>query len=201
VPDPADAHDQRERRFRLLYREYYRPVQAYAVRRMEAPADVADVVADVFTTAWRRLDDVPPPPDDKLWLYGVARRVIAGKHRGTRRLRNLLARLEAHHDGGSGPSQETADGLDDRLLAALRRLGAAEREALQLVHWEQLSHAEAAEVLGCSVNAVAIRVHRAKAKLRDALGPGNWASGAAGPGQVAADAGPVCSARYSPKGS
>jgi RNA polymerase sigma-70 factor (ECF subfamily) len=37
------------------------------------------------------------------------------------------------------------------------------------VLWEELSHAEAAEVLGCSVNAVGVRLHRAKARLRDAL--------------------------------
>ena len=43
---------------------------------------------------------------------------------------------------------------------------------LQLVLWEQLSHAEAAQVLGCSANAVAIRVHRAKARLRGLLATG-----------------------------
>jgi len=44
-----------------------------------------------------------------------------------------------------------------------------EREAIALVHWEQLSHDEAARVLGCSSNAVAIRVHRARSRLRQAL--------------------------------
>lgn len=196
MPDPADVQDQRERRFRSLYQEYYPSVQAYAVRRMEAGADVADVVAEVFTTAWRRLDDIPPPPDARLWLYGVARRVIAGKRRGAQRFRNLLARLQANHDGGTGHQQKTADFLNDRLLMALRQLGAAEREAVQLVLWEQLSHAEAAEVLGCSANAVAIRVHRAKAKLRDMLGTGNRAARPAGSGRAAGHAGPVYSARY-----
>jgi DNA-directed RNA polymerase specialized sigma24 family protein len=46
----------------------------------------------------------------------------------------------------------------------------AYREALLLVHWEQLTYAEAAETLGCSVNAVGIRVHRAKERLRQLLG-------------------------------
>lgn len=52
--------DDREHRFRQLYHEHYRTVQAYAVRRVATPADVADVTAEVFTTAWRRLDDIPP---------------------------------------------------------------------------------------------------------------------------------------------
>jgi RNA polymerase sigma-70 factor (ECF subfamily) len=55
------------------------------------------------------------------------------------------------------------------VVAALDRLSVREREALQLVLWEELSHAEAAQVLGCSANAVAIRVHRAKTRLRREL--------------------------------
>jgi RNA polymerase sigma factor (sigma-70 family) len=189
VREPADSHEQRELRFRSLYQEHYRAIQAYVVRRVDDRADVADVVADVFTTAWRRLDKVPSPPDDKLWLYGVARRVISGNQRSLRRLRNLLARLEAGYGGGSGGSPElAADALHGWLLDAVRRLAPAEREALQLVHWERLSHAEAAAVLGCSANAVAIRVHRARAKLREALGA-STAREAAGTGQAAESAG------------
>jgi len=70
------------------------------------------------------------------------------------------------------------------LLDAVRRLAPGEREALQLVHWERLSHAEAAAVLGCSANAVAIRVHRARTRLREELGPGP-AREAAAAGQAA----------------
>ena len=63
---PADdGYAQRERRFRQLYEEHYLHIQAYAVRRVEVQADVADIVAEVFTTAWRRLDDVPPAPEGR----------------------------------------------------------------------------------------------------------------------------------------
>jgi hypothetical protein len=40
--------------------------KAYAVRRVEFEADVADVVAEVFTTAWRRLAQIPSAPEDRL---------------------------------------------------------------------------------------------------------------------------------------
>ena len=65
----ADAdrdRDQRELRFRELYQANFRPVQGYAVNRLGAADDVPDVVAEVFTIAWRRLADVPPPPADRL---------------------------------------------------------------------------------------------------------------------------------------
>ena len=213
MPDIEDDRDQRERRFRLLYEEHYRSIQAYAVRRVEPADDVADVVAEVFTIAWRRLARIPEPPADRLWLYGVARRVAAGKLRSARRRRQLTARLQASHAADRNPGahdQESAQGLGqllvhgavadgtvdgavgdgtvrDRLAVAIAGLRPAEREALALVLWDELSHAEAAQVLGCSVNAVAIRVHRAKARLRDALTSTDQAGHAAGPLPAAAE--------------
>jgi RNA polymerase sigma-70 factor (ECF subfamily) len=176
VPDIEDDRDQRERRFCALYQEHYRSIQAYAVRRVRSQSDVADVVAEVFTVAWRRLARVPEPPADRLWLYGVARRVVAGRLRSARRHRQLTARLEASQavTGQPGmppqdPAHRALSADHERLAAAFGDLRSAEREALALVLWEELSHAEAARVLGCSVNAVAIRVHRAKARLRVAL--------------------------------
>lgn len=158
--------DDREHRFRQLYHEHYRTVQAYAVRRVATPADVADVTAEVFTTAWRRLDDIPPPPSDRLWLYGVARRVVAGQLRTARRFRRLIRRIENNFPAAPAYSEFHQNEL---LFTALSSLPPGEREALLLVTWEQLPHAEAARVLGCSANAVSIRVHRARARLREAL--------------------------------
>ena len=165
----AADRDQAELRFRELYRANFRPVQVYAVNRLGAADDVPDVVAEVFTIAWRRLADIPPAPADRLWLYGTARRVIARRHRSAGRLRKLLGRLAAERY----PAQQPAGALDlvtEQVLAALAELKATDREALLLVHWEQLSYAEAAHVLGCSANAVGIRVHKAKARMRTLLG-------------------------------
>lgn len=169
VPDRQDDQLDREHRFRALYQAYYRAILAYAVRRLRPAEDAADVVADVFTTAWRRIDQVPPPPGDQLWLYGVAQRVVAGRYRSARRRQNLTARLRADHGLLAPELPGARDSTGDLLLAALDRLPPTQRDALQLVLWEQLSHAEAAQVLGCSANAVAIRVHRAKQRLRDEL--------------------------------
>lgn len=164
-----DGYPQRERRFRQLYEEHYRPVQAYAARRVDTPADVADVVAEVFTTAWRRLDDIPPAPADRVWLYGTARRALASHYRGARRRNLLISRIGADYTGSPQAAGLMPGAGDDRLIAAIRQLPDGERETLMLVCWEQLSHAEAAQVLGCSPNAIAIRMHRAKGRLRAAL--------------------------------
>lgn len=165
---------QPELRFHRLYQANFRLVQAYTVNRLGPVDEVADVVAEVFMTAWRRLADVPPPPNDRFWLYGTARRVISRRHRSASRRDNLVHRLavdqrqaEQHHKLHSLASAQ--DPAQERLLAAIARLKPGDREALLLVHWEQLTYAEAAQTLGCSVNAVGIRVHKAKARLREWL--------------------------------
>jgi RNA polymerase sigma-70 factor (ECF subfamily) len=163
------GRDPPEVRFRELYRANFQPVQGYAVNRLGAADDVPDVVAEVFTIAWRRLADVPPPPADRFWLYGTARRVIARRYRSAGRLRNLLGRLAAERYPTQQPPAGVIDPVQEQVLAALAKLRPADREALLLVHWEQLSYAEAAQVLGCSANAVGIRVHKAKARMRALL--------------------------------
>jgi RNA polymerase sigma factor (sigma-70 family) len=165
--------DRTELRFRELYLANFRPVQGYAVNRLGGADDVPDVVAEVFTIAWRRLADIPPPPGDRLWLYGTARRVIARRHRSAGRLRNLLGRLAAERYPTQQPPAGASDPVREQVLAALATLKDTHREALLLVHWEQLSYAEAAQALGCSANAVGIRVHKAKARLRALLGDGS----------------------------
>jgi RNA polymerase sigma-70 factor (ECF subfamily) len=163
VAGTDDDQDQGELRFCRLYQANYRLVQAYAVNRLGAADDVPDIVAEVFTTAWRRLADIPQPPGDRFWLYGTARR-----YRSASRLRRLLGRLAAEHYPREPPAG-AQDPVPARVLAAVGELKPAHREALLLVYWEQLTYAEAAEALGCSVNAVGIRVHKARARLRELL--------------------------------
>ena len=168
-------------RFEALYTGSYQEITGYVRRRV--PPDAADdVVAQVFTVAWRRFGQVPGPPQDRLWLFGVARNCAAEHHRAaTRRLR-LRTRLSqepaaaAHVPGPGGPDAPADPGP---VLAALASLRPKDREALQLVLWDELSHAEAAAVLGCTVNAFELRYRRARNRVRDALAAA-WADAARG---------------------
>jgi RNA polymerase sigma-70 factor, ECF subfamily len=166
-------------RFEALYTGSYQEITGYVRRRV--PPDAADdVVAQVFTVAWRRFGQVPDPPQDRLWLFGVARNCAAEHHRAaTRRLR-LRTRLSqepaavAHVPGPGGPDHDPGP-----VLAALASLKPKDREALQLVLWDELSHAEAAAVLGCTVNAFELRYRRARNRVRDAIAAA-WADAARG---------------------
>ncbi len=153
--------------FEALYADHHSAIYAYVYRRMPGrAADAPDVVSEVFAIGWRRLDEIPEGEATRLWLYGLARYVLLNHQRGDRRRTRLFARLrrEASTSPAAAPGPDPSDAW---LIAAIERLPDPYREALRLVSWEGCSHAEAAQVLGCSVNAVALRVHKAKARLRD----------------------------------
>lgn len=151
-------------RFGKLYREHGRALLAYALRRIEDPDDAADVVAETFLIAWRRLDDVPIARE-RLWLYAVARRVTANLRRAEGRRTRLAERLgEILRDQPVVDIAQRAEAAET--LRAMRDLGEEDRELLLLVSWEGLTPAEAAKVLDISSLAARSRLHRARRRLR-----------------------------------
>jgi RNA polymerase sigma-70 factor (ECF subfamily) len=149
---------QRRVRLEALFSEHARTVRAYALRRTD-PTTADDVVAEVFVVAWRRLDDLPPDPLP--WLLRCARNTLSNAQRSQRRRGALAQRLAAE------PHIETRG--DGRLADALAALRPADRELLLLIAWDGLSPEQAASALGCSRGTLAVRLHRARRRLRRAL--------------------------------
>lgn len=154
--------------FERLYSLLYHDIAAYVNRRV--PRDEADdVVAKIFTVAWRRFERVPQAPEDRLWLFGVARRCVADNQRsGVRQLR-LNTRLWNEGNATNSPTATDSDPRYDLATAAMAKLKSLDREALQLVLWEGLTHQEAAAVMDCSVNAFELRYRRARNTVRLAV--------------------------------
>jgi RNA polymerase sigma-70 factor, ECF subfamily len=169
--------------FEALYRDSYKAIFAYVARRIEGDAEaVADLVADVFVVALRKHDAVPPPPEDRLWLYGVARRVVLDHQQRHKRQARLRSRLK-DRAALSQPDTGHADLSRLRVQQAIQQLKPADREVLHLVAWDGLSHTEAGHVLGCTPNAVALRLHKAKARLRRILSASDTPDLRPGPAQ------------------
>ena len=159
-----------EARFRRLFDDHYRIVMAYALRRTQAADDAHDVTSETFAVAWRRLEDVPADRDGQVsWLLATARRVLANVHRSHRRRRALQDRVVADGGGEVGRDVGETAGEVDLVRAALGELPDTDREILRLAAWEDLPHAQIAEVLDLSVSAVSVRLHRARQRLREAL--------------------------------
>jgi len=162
-----DAADDRPTRFDAFYRGHRQSIADYVQRRVMAH-DAEDVVAQVFLVAWRRFGVIPLAPEDRLWLFGVARRMVADHRRSTMRRLRLTDRLvgEARNPDSSTPSFSL---LQARVDAAMEVLRPAEREVLRLVLWDDLSHSDVSTVLGCTANAVELRYRRARSRFHDAF--------------------------------
>lgn len=161
----ALGHELARVQFGRLYRDQGRAILAYALRRVEDREDAADVVAETFLVAWRRLAEVPPGAEARLWLYAVARRTIANLHRSERRRTRLGGRL-AESLRTELATHPTSGGEAAEILRAMAGLSGEDRELLLLVSWEGLSPSEAAKVLGISSLAARSRLHRARRRLR-----------------------------------
>lgn len=159
----------RTERFQALYDETRLRIVAYALRRAASPEDAADVVAETYAIAWRRLDDVPRSDDAILWLYVTARHVLLNEARRLRRRSNLVARIASELPAKSDAKVPPYD--EERLvaLASLRALPADDQELLMLAGWEGLSTSEIARVLGCSLTAVRVRLHRMRRRLQEII--------------------------------
>jgi RNA polymerase sigma-70 factor (ECF subfamily) len=145
-------------------------VLAYCVRRV-GRQDAADLVAEVFAVAWRRLESVPKGEEALPWLYGVAFRVVMHHWRSHGRRRRLATKL------ASMPPEAATD-LEmmvlrhrdyELVIRAAAKLRARDQEVLRLGLWEELSYQQIADLSGSTVPAVRQRFHRAKRALHASL--------------------------------
>lgn len=146
--------------FEALFRETRSALLGYLTRR--APVeDAADLLAEVYLVAWRRRSDLPRQDERRLWLFGVARRLVAEHHRLTRTRADaeLLATEAPIDPGRTDKARELA------VLRALESLSALDRELVTLTTWEGLSPAEAARVVGITAGTARVRLHRARTRL------------------------------------
>ena len=170
--------DEEADRFRRIYEAHYGAVSAYARRRLPDGDLAEDVVSETFLVAWRRLGDVPTDADTLPWLYGVARRVLANQRRGNLRRTELTSRIAREwHPDREVDASVLFDDERRAVLSALVRLRPVDQEILRLAVWEELSHRQIGLVVGCSEATVAVRLHRARARLGKEIAKGLPRSG------------------------
>jgi RNA polymerase sigma-70 factor (ECF subfamily) len=157
--------------------------------RLQGRVDPSDVLQNAYLEATRQLkkylDNATLP--FFLWLRALVGSQLARTHRqhlGMQR-RDAGREVPLHEPApnlssavlaqcllgrGERPSEETVRAeLRERLQSLLEQLSAADREVLALRHFEQLSIAETAAVLGISESAAGKRYVRALDRLRELL--------------------------------
>lgn len=146
--------------FEQLFREHYASVARYVARRLPRES-LDDVVSSTFVVAWRKFDHVEGP--NLLWLYRIAGYEVAHERRRLARhpQREILGDLGLTD---SLPLEEVID-----LAFAFSQLSEDDADLLRMIHWEQLERSDVAELLGCTVNTLNVRYHRAKERLVTAI--------------------------------
>jgi RNA polymerase sigma-70 factor, ECF subfamily len=151
-------------RFEELYWRHHRDLLAFIRRRV--PLDAAeDVLAETFVVAWRRLADIPV--EERGWLFGVARNVIRNTYRAEARQRALHVKVAEREESIAAGTNAFDDAIASRtdLARAWNQLSETEEEVIALVAWDGLSNTEAAQVLGVTTSAYAVRLFRARRRL------------------------------------
>ena len=133
-------------------------------------ASLAEEIAQESLTAlvrcWR---NGGAPESAEAFVFAVARRRL-GRAVWRRRLWEPIEQALGSRDGSPSPESRAIVRDDEaRVRSALARLARRDREAILLVAVGEMSMAEAAKVLGLSLSAVKMRVHRARTRLAELL--------------------------------
>lgn len=168
-------------RFRFARREpqafdevvatYQSRVTRLAQRLLAWSADADDVVQDVFLAAFTKAGSFRGEASLWTWLTALTLNRCRRFHRRAalvRRVRSTLG-LSA---GGHAPAADSRSGSDEtarQVRSAVAALPPIEREVIVLYYLEQRSMSQISELLGVSSNALQVRMHRGRQKLKSAL--------------------------------
>src|SRR5688500_14901753 len=160
--------------FESWYHEHRASVYRYIRFRVATREAAEDVTSEVFMKALRsfeRYDASLAAP--RTWLLRIARNAVTDHLRALKRRGSLHVTLDRVPDLVADiPSQEERVLRQERIQALLngnQTLRAADQEMLALRYGAGLDNAEIAESLGISPNAVAVRLHRALKRLKQAV--------------------------------
>jgi len=162
------------RDFEAWFHDHRSAVFRYVRFRVATREAAEDVTSEVFMKALRSLHRYDPDrASPRTWLLRIARNAVTDHLRALRRRGSLHVSLDRIPDLVSDiPSQEERVIREERiqrLLNGSRTLRRGDQEILSLRYGSGLDNREIAEHLGISNNAVAVRLHRALKRLKEAV--------------------------------
>ena len=152
--------------FNRLVTDHGAVLYRMACRLVGDPHEAEDVVQETFRSAWKSRDRFDPSRGERAWLVAILRR------RGVDRWRRHDLRVVGGDEAaevGIEARDPLGDSYTDEMQRALDGLADELRETLLLVVVGELTHQEAADVLGVPLGTVLSRVSRARTQLREKL--------------------------------
>ena len=162
----------------MLYRRRHQGIYRFAYQMSGSSSVAEDVTQEVFLFLMRRGNQFDAQRGSvNAFLMGVARNFVLQKLRGDHSVVSLAGDVDA--DGADEPLGRQPSPLDDvtrsetidLVRKAVLSLPERYREIVVLCELQEMSYAEAAEILGCSIGTVRSRLHRARALLLSKLQP------------------------------
>ena len=155
-----------ERAFAQLMERFGKRTLSYLRGLVGEDAD--DVQQQVWLTVYRSISTLSNPRAFRTWLFRTTRHRALDFLRKQKREQELTDDAAAEFVELIEAAGESSIGLDAAELAgALAALPPAQREVVLLRYQDELSYAEVALVVGCSIGTVRSRLHHAKRKLHD----------------------------------
>jgi RNA polymerase sigma-70 factor (ECF subfamily) len=154
--------------FTTLFRRYYDRVHAFVFRIVLIHAAAEDITQETFIRAARGLGGMRAGQAFAAWLFRIATHAAGDYLRKERSQQRRADGLRAESLTESLPT-EPSDTQAERARVALEALPPRQRAAVALVFFENCSHAEAAQRLGCAESTVSWRIFLAKRALRKRL--------------------------------
>lgn len=158
--------------FELLILRHDQKVYRLARAIVRNEADAEDIAQDTYLQAFRNLGQFEGRAKFSTWLLRIALHQALARHRENARFEDLdeIAQSPRISDSRGSPEQTVARGeIRDVVRQAIDELPPTLRTVLMLREIEGMSTAEAGEVLEISEDNLNVRLHRAKAALREKL--------------------------------
>jgi RNA polymerase sigma-70 factor (ECF subfamily) len=151
--------------FRRLVERHYDTIYRVAYRYLGSAADAEDISQDVCITLVTKLSRFRGESRFSTWLISIVINCCRDHLRRRKTSAALVDKYGQHREFEDGDKADT-DKRMRWLHASLQSLEPGLRETVLLILGEDLSHAEAAKILGCSESTVSWRVHKAKKQLK-----------------------------------
>ncbi len=161
------------------YAALVRPYEGVAYRVAAAitgrSADAEEASQNGLLKAYRSLDRFTPGAPFRPWLLQIVVNEAHNVVRSARRHERLGARASEQHDAAiAGPEDAVVAREEvETILGALGRLTEADRLAVALRYFAELTDAEAAALAGTSKEAYRVRLLRARRRLKTILEEAN----------------------------